>query len=469
MQNHQAAAARRRARSTGKVGLVGLVVVIAVIAGLGGLAWYLGQRTAAGPGAGGPPGMGPGGPGSSGSSGAAGGGRFATTVGVATAIAEDLPVTLEALGTVTPVATVTVRPQVSGVITEIRFLEGQRVTRGQVLAVIDRRPFQMELQQAEGNLLRDEAQLQNAQLQLERYRTLLAQDSIAQQEVDAQAATVRQLQGTVASDRAAVGTARLNLDYSEVKSPIAGRTGLRVVDVGNYVSAGDASGLVVVTQVSPTDVSFTVPQDRVGEILAAAGKGSRLAATALDRSRTEALAEGQFLTLDNLVSTDTGTVRAKARFDNADGTLFPNQFVNLRLTLRTLHDAVTVPVAAVRNGNDGDFVWRLNDDQTVSQRRIERGITAANRVQVRQGLQPGDRVVTEGGDRLRDGATVQLPSDKPATAAGATDPGKKRERRRRDHGQGGTGGPGSPGGAAGPGDPAAPAGAPPAGSAPGAP
>ncbi len=445
MQTNSAAtvhAARAFTRASGKVSLVSLVVVLLVIAGLAGLAWYLGQRNSNGQR--GPGGMGMG----------FGGGGFATTVGVAQTGTQDIPVVLEALGTVTPIATVTVRPQVSGVITEIRFTEGQLVTKGQVLAVIDRRPFQMALEQAEGALQRDEAQLQNARLQLERYRTLLSQDSIAEQEVDAQAATVKQLDGTVAADRAAVGTARLNLDFSEVKSPVAGRVGLRVIDVGNYIGAGDASGIVVVTQIAPTDVAFTVPQDRANEIFEPVGRGEKLAATALDRTRTNTLAQGEFLTLDNVVNTDTGTVRAKARFQNTENTLFPSQFVNLRLTLRTIKDAVVVPASAVRNGSNGDFVWLINEDKTVTQRNIKRGQVTTDQVQVLEGLKPGDQIVTEGGDRLKEGAQVTLPGDKPRQFTPGERPqgqGQNGERRRRrNNGEGGPPGGGPGGGAGGP-------------------
>jgi multidrug efflux system membrane fusion protein len=349
-----------------------------------------------------------------------------TTVGVATASAADIPVTIEALGTVTPAAIVTVRPQVSGVIRTIAFREGQMVKKGELLAQIDPRPFANALQQAQGALKRDEAQLADAKLQLERFRTLIAQDSIAQQEVDTQAATVKQLEGTVAADRAAVGSAQLDLDYSRITAPVAGRVGLRVIDAGNYIGAGDAAGIAVITQVTPIDVAFNVPQDRVGEIQALAAQNT-LAAVALDRTRMNTLASGSFLTLDNQVDTTTGTVRAKARFANADGALFPSQFVNLRLQLRTIGGAIVVPLSAVRNGSTGDFVYRINDDHTVSVRAVTRGQQSGDTVQILDGLKLGERVVTEGGDRLTDGATVQLPGEaataRPADADAKSAPG----------------------------------------------
>lgn len=344
------------------------------------------------------------------------GGRPSTTVGVATATLADIPITLDALGTVTPAATVTVTPQVAGVITQVLFREGQMVRKGQVLAVIDPRPLEMALMQAQGSLTRDEAQLTNARLLLERQRTLLAQDSIARQDVDTQAALVRQLEGTVVTDRAAVGTARINLDHARVTAPVAGRLGLRVVDVGNYVATGATGGLVVITQVTPIDVEFTVPQDAVPNIQAQAAKGV-LPVVAFDRTKTMTLDQGAFSTLDNQVDTTTGTIRGKARFTNSGGNLFPNQFVNVRIALQIVHGAVVVPVTAVRTGADGDFVWKLNADKTVSLAKIKRGPGTATTVSISQGLQAGDRVITEGGDRLTDGAKVQLPGDKPIASS----------------------------------------------------
>ncbi|MDB5430076.1 MAG: efflux transporter, family, subunit, partial [Caulobacter sp.] len=346
-----------------------------------------------------------------------GGGRAATTVGVATAVRADVPITLDALGTVTPAATVTVTPQVGGTIVQILFREGQMVRRGQVLAIIDPRPLEMALMQAKGTLQRDEAQLANARLLLQRDRTLLAQDSIARQDVDTQAALVGQLEGTVVTDRAAVGTAQLNLGFSRVIAPVSGRAGLRVVDVGNNIQAGAAGGIVVITEINPIDVEFTVPQDDVPRIQAQAVQAT-LPVTAFDRSKTIVLDRGAFSTLDNQVDTTTGTVRAKARFGNAAGTLFPSQFVNVRLELQTLKAVVVVPITAVRTGADGDFVWKLNADKTVTKTKVVRGPGTATTVSITQGLTAGEKVITEGGDRLTDGGRVQLPGDKPGTGGG---------------------------------------------------
>ncbi|WP_395443007.1 efflux RND transporter periplasmic adaptor subunit [Caulobacter sp. UC70_42] len=290
--------------------ILGGLIAILALAGVVWLSWSLLHGDKSGEG-------GPGG-------GFGGGGRRgpASTVAVATASATDLPIVIEALGTVKPAATVTVRPQVGGTITQVMFREGQVVQRGQALVQIDPRPYQMALLQAQGNLTRDQAQLTTAKLTLSRYQTLLTQDSIARQEVDNQAATVKQLEGTVMADQAAVGTARLNLGFARIVAPVSGRVGLRVTDVGNYIGAGDANGVAVITTVSPIDVEFTVPQDDVPRIAARQGRAN-LPVIALDRTRTQTLDRGSFSTLDNIVDTGTGTVKAKARFPNAGNSLFP--------------------------------------------------------------------------------------------------------------------------------------------------
>ncbi|RFP19590.1 MULTISPECIES: efflux RND transporter periplasmic adaptor subunit [unclassified Duganella] len=391
--------------------VIGSVIAVAAMAGLGGLAWYLTHQAPStgapgAQGAGGPPG--PGGPGGPGGAGGRRGGA-ATTVGVATADKADIPVTLEALGTVTAAATTTVRPQVSGILQQVLFKEGQMVKAGQVLAQIDPRQFEMALLQSSGNRQRDEAQLENAKLTLNRYRTLLGQDSIARQDVDTQAALVKQLEGTVMTDRAQEGTARLNLGYTKVIAPITGRVGLRVVDIGNLVSSGDANGLAVITQLSPIDVEFSIPQDSVPMVMQQVNGGAQLPAIALDRTRTNALDNGKFAAMDNQVDVQTGTVKAKARFANAKSALFPSQFVNVRLELRTIKDAVMVPVTAVRHGATGDFVYVLKEDKTVTVRPVTRGQATVDKVQIASGLQVGEQVITEGGDRLKEGAKVTLP------------------------------------------------------------
>jgi len=346
------------------------------------------------------------------------------TVGVARATARGVPVTIEALGTVTPLATVTVRPQVSGVITAILFEEGQTVRKGQILARIDPRPYQAQLTQAAGSLARDRAQLENARLTLQRYRTLLSQDSIARQDVDTQAALVRQLEGTAAANAGAVDAARLNVGFAVIRSPVAGRIGLRATDVGNFVAAGDANGIAVVTTIAPIDVVFAIPQDQVPVVAARAAADGPLSVDALDRTRNNVLAQGKFLTLDNQIATDTGTLRAKARFANAAGTLFPNQFVNVRLQIDYLDDAVVVPVTAMRQAEGSNFVWLLRPNDTVVQRKIEPGQTIGTSVVVTRGLAVGDRIVSEGGDRIKQDDKVRTPE---AAARQSTAPTGKRK------------------------------------------
>ena len=414
-------------RRSRRAKIIGSVIAVLAMAGLGGLAWYLTHQPAAGPG-GAPGAAGPGGPGSGAPGGGRGGrgGGMATTVGVATAERTDIPVILDALGTVTAAATATVRPQVSGILQKVHFSEGQLVKAGQVMATIDPRPFEMALMQASGTRQRNEAQLESAKVTLERYRTLLTQDSIARQEVDTQAALVKQLEGSIMTDKAAEGIARLNLSYTQIKAPITGRVGLRVVDMGNLVGSGDTNGIAVITQLSPIDVEFAVPQDRVPDLQGRIRDSATLAATAFDRTRTTSLAKGEFKALDNQVDVQTGTVRAKARFANDDQALFPSQFVNLRLELRTIKDAVVVPVTALRHGSTGDFVYVLNAaERTVAVRPVTRGQATVDKVEVKTGLKVGEQVITEGADRLKDGAKVTLPTDKPAAGAG----GQRRRQR----------------------------------------
>lgn len=383
---------------------LGVVLTLLLIAAMVAGAVALVQRARAPAAGGAPGGFGPG-PGG-------GGGGGGVTVGATRAVQGDLPVLIDALGTVTPPITATLVPQVSGVLTEVLFTEGQMVSKGQVLARIDVRPYEQTLLQTRGTRARDEAQLAAAKVTLGRYQTLLAQDSIARQDVDTQAALVKQLEGVVEADRASERAAALNVDFASIRAPISGRIGLRAVDPGNLVSSSSATGIANITQITPIDVVFTVPQDRVPAVLAAQRKG-RLPVVALDRGRTTVLAEGQFLTLDNQVNTTTGTVRAKARFANADGALFPNQFVNARLQLGTAA-GVLVPVTAVRTGPQGDYVYVVDDDRTAHMRAVTRGMATVDQVLIAQGLQAGERVVTEGGDRVKDGGKVQLPADAPA-------------------------------------------------------
>ncbi|MGH8832748.1 MAG: efflux RND transporter periplasmic adaptor subunit, partial [Polaromonas sp.] len=299
---------------------------------------------------------------------------------------------------------------------------------------IDPRQFEMALMQASGQRQRDEAQLDSARVTLQRFKTLLEQDSIARQEVDTQAALVKQLEGTVIVDRAAEGTARLNLGYTRVLAPISGRVGLRTVDVGNVVSSSDANGIALITQVTPIDVVFSIPQDQVSELQQTVGNGANKSAamkvTALDRTRSSTLDTGVFASLDNQVDIQTGTVKAKARFANSQLALFPSQFVNVQLQVKTIDNAVVVPVTALRHGSTGDYVYVLNgSERTVSLRPVQRGQATVDKIVITSGLQAGERVITEGADRLRDGARVVLPGDQPGASGNAAGFAGKRQRR----------------------------------------
>ncbi|WOP14313.1 efflux RND transporter periplasmic adaptor subunit [Ottowia sp. SB7-C50] len=313
---------------------------------------------------------------------------------------------------------VVLRPQVSGVLTEVLFTEGQTVQKGQLLARIDPRPFEQALTQAQGERARIQAQLSAARVTLGRYETLWKQDSIARQDVDTQAALVKQLEGQVQSATASEGNARINLGYARITAPIAGRIGLRAVDPGNMVQAGATTGIATLTQMTPIDVKFAVPQDRVPEVLAAQRTGA-LPVQALGGTREDVLAAGRFLTLDNVIDTATGTLQAKARFDNAQGQLFPNQFVNVRLQLGAT-PGVLVPVTAVRTGPDGDYVYVVDAERVAHMRPVKRGGATVDEVLVTSGVQAGETVITEGGDRVKDGGRVSLAGERPmGRASGA--------------------------------------------------
>jgi multidrug efflux system membrane fusion protein len=345
------------------------------------------------------------------------GANQATPVGIAKVTSGDIDVTLNALGTVTPLATVTVKPQVGGQLVRINFTEGETVRAGQVLAEIDPKPYQAALDQANGQLARDQAQLANAQVDLQRYRTLATQNSIAQQQVDTQAALVRQLQGVIKTDTANVEAAEINLNYATIKSPITGRVGLRQVDVGNLLTAGQATGIAVVTQLQPISAVYSVPEDVIGDIMGRLREGAKLSSDAYDRAQSKKLAVGTLATVDNQIDTTTGTVKLRALYANTNSELFPNQFVNIKLLVNTLHNQIVVPAAAVQRGTSGAFVFVVNADHTVSMRAVMLGQTQDDRVAVMSGLMVGDTVVVDGADRLRDGSRVVLPGEQPPAAA----------------------------------------------------
>lgn len=346
----------------------------------------------------------------------------ATVVRLAPVIRADIPVTLDALGTVTALSTVTVKTQISGKLVEVAFQEGQSVKKGDFLAQIDPRPYQAALDLAKGQLARDEALLAAARIDLSRYEKLVTQDSIARQQVDTQRALVLQDEAIVRSDKANVESAALNLNYCRIVSLSDGRIGLRLVDPGNYVQPTDPTGIVVTTQLQPISVIFTLAQDAIPQFLGKLRAGETLPVLAFNRSSTQQLASGSLTTVDNQIDVTTGTVRLRATFPNTDETLFPNQFVNIKLVVDTLRGATVVPAAAIQIGTPGPYVYVANNDATVAVRPIKVGPGNGEQVVALDGLSPGENVVVDGIDRLRDGAKIRTPE--PAGPAANT-PAKK--------------------------------------------
>jgi multidrug efflux system membrane fusion protein len=381
--------------------LLGIGLGLAVVAGAG---WYISQT------------------GTATSTQAARQGRFAagaaTPVGIAAAAKGDIPVVIRALGTVTPLNTVNVKTQITGQLIKVEFKEGQMVKQGDLLAVVDPRPYDVALQQSIGTMQKDEALLKNAQLDHERYKKLVAQDSIARQQLDTQASLVRQYEAALVVDQAQVDAAKLNVTYTKILAPLTGRIGLRTVDQGNYVSMADATSICIIIQVQPISVLFTIPEDSLPQVRTRLKAGASLEVRVLDRAQKTELGVGKLETHDNVIDTTTGTVKLRATFDNKDETLFPNQFVNVRLLADTVKDATVVPVAAIQRGTPGTYVYLVKADDTVAIKVVTLGVTDGEKVQITSGLEIGDEVVIDGTDRLRDGAKIRRPSANPRATSG---------------------------------------------------
>ena len=396
-----------------------ILSALVLLAGAGGGAWYWRQHQAAAPtteatpAPGGRPGRGSGGP---------------VPVTVAAAQRQDVPIRLEAIGTVQAFNTITVRAQVDGQLVEVAFTEGQMVKRGDVLARIDPRSYQAALDQAVAKKAQDEAQLANARLDLQRYTSLARNEGVSKQQQDTQRAQVAQFEALVAADQGAIDASRTQLSFTTIRSPLDGRVGLRLVDQGNLVRAGDATGIVTVSQIQPIAVIFTLPQQELGRVQEVMANG-RVPVEVVRQTGTGPMPEGLLVTIDNAVDAQTGTIRLKASFANDDLRLWPGAFVSVRLQVDTLPGVTTVPLVAVQRGPEGAFAFVVKPDRTVEQRTLQLGALTASDAVVRQGIRPGEQVVTSGGLRLSPGAAVAVSEDGGAPVM--PPPGERRLRPRQ--------------------------------------
>ena len=409
------------AKSSKSLRWLWLLIVVGIVVGL----WYFrASRTpseAANPSAPVAAGRTKGGPGG------AGVGNFVVPVVVAPAQRGELPVYFNGLGTVTAFNTVTVRSRVDGQIVNVAFREGQFVHEGELLVQIDPRPFQVQLEQAEGQLAKDQAQRKDAEVNLERYKLLYDEGVIPKQQLDTQAALVGQFDGAIKSDQSQVDNAKLQLTYCRITAPINGRVGLRLIDPGNIVRATDANGLVVITQLQPIAVLFSLPQDELPQVSVKLRAGVQLTVDAYDRDDTQKIATGKLLTIDNEIDPTTGTYKLKAVFNNADNALFPNQFVNIHLLVDTVHNLTIVPAPAIQRGPQGTYVYALDSDNTVKIRTVTVAQTTGNRIGLSGGLNDGELVVIDGQDKLQEGSKVNPTAGAngngaPASAAATSSP-----------------------------------------------